>query len=120
MRKDHDSQPSAPVRTEVDGGIGRVRLVGEIDHTAVAQLDRAVTELLDKGVGHLVVDFADLSFFDSACLSALVRARALAEDRESGITLTNVDQYARRILDLTGLSAAFTIEAKAEVADPDD
>ncbi|TNC19604.1 STAS domain-containing protein [Amycolatopsis alkalitolerans] len=110
MRRDEDIHSSTPVRVELDGEIGRIRLHGEIDHTAVEQLDRAVAELLDKGVGSLVVDFADLSFFDSACVSALVRARALAEERGSAITLANVDRYARRILDLTGLSAAFRIE----------
>ncbi|WP_236792940.1 STAS domain-containing protein [Amycolatopsis sp. GM8] len=110
MRKDEDIHPGAPVRTELSGDVGRIRLFGEIDHTAVEQLDRAVSELLDKGVATLVVDFADLSFFDSACISALVRARGFAEDRGTGITLANVNRYARRILDLTGLSAAFQIE----------
>ncbi|GAB2971374.1 STAS domain-containing protein [Amycolatopsis acidiphila] len=112
MRKDEDIHTSGPVRAELADDVGRIRLFGEIDHTAVEQLDRAVSDLLDKGVSHLVVDFADLSFFDSACISALVRARALAEERGSSITLANVNRYARRILDLTGLSVAFTIEAK--------
>lgn len=119
MRKDEDIGTSTPVRVELTGDVGRIRLFGEIDHTAVEQLDRAVSELLDKGVGHLVVDFGDLSFFDSACISALVRARALAEERDTSITLANVDRYARRILDLTGLSSAFTIEAKDEEDDED-
>lgn len=117
MRKDEDISSSGPVKVELADDTGRVKLFGEIDHTAVEQLDRAVSDLLDKGVTRLVVDFADLSFFDSACISALVRARALAEERDSSITLANVNRYARRILDLTGLSAAFTIEAKDDEDD---
>lgn len=112
MRKDEDIHNSAPVRVELTDDVGRIKLLGEVDHTAVEQLDRAVSDLLDKGVSGLVVDFADLSFFDSACISALVRARTLAEERDCDITLANVNRYARRILDLTGLSAAFTIEAR--------
>lgn len=112
MRKDEDIHTSTPVRVELTDDVGHIKLFGEIDHTAVEQLDRAVSDLLDKGVSGLVVDFTNLSFFDSACISALVRARSLAEERDSSITLANVNRYARRILDLTGLSAAFTIEAK--------
>jgi anti-anti-sigma factor len=102
---------SAPVvRSEVAGDTGRIMLLGEIDHAAVEQLDNAVHELLDAGAARLVVDFARLSFFDSACISALVRARVQAEDRGGTVTLANVDPYARRILDITGLLSAFTIE----------
>lgn len=112
MGKDEDIRSSAPVKVELAEDTGRIKLFGEIDHTAVEQLDRAVSDLLEKGVSRLVVDFADLSFFDSACISALVRARALAEEQDTSITLTNVNRYARRILDLTGLSSAFTVEGK--------
>jgi anti-anti-sigma factor len=113
MRSHGEIHPNGPsVKVEIAGEIGRIRLVGEVDHTAVEQLDQAVRELLDKAVERLVVDFADLSFFDSACISALVRARAQAEERGGTITLTNVNRYARRILDLTGLSAAFTVEGR--------
>ncbi|WP_435155184.1 STAS domain-containing protein [Amycolatopsis sacchari] len=114
MGRDEVIHTSAPVKAEHSGDVGRIKLFGEIDHTAVEQLDRAVTDLLGKGVARLVVDFEDLSFFDSACISALVRARALAEEQDSEITLANVNRYARRILDLTGLSSAFTIEPKDE------
>ncbi|GHF52178.1 anti-anti-sigma factor [Amycolatopsis bartoniae] len=117
MGRDEVIHTSAPVKAELTGDTGRIKLFGEIDHTAVEQLDQAVSELLGKGVAQLVVDFADLSFFDSACISALVRARGLAQEQDTSITLANVNRYARRILDLTGLSVAFTIEPKDEEDD---
>ncbi|TVT46412.1 STAS domain-containing protein [Amycolatopsis rhizosphaerae] len=105
---------TAITRIETDDGteVGRIRLFGEIDHAEAGRLDEAVRELLDKGVDRLVVDFAELSFFDSACLSALVRARAQAEDHEAAIVLENVNRYAHRILELTGLTGAFTIKTE--------
>ncbi|HKS44064.1 MAG TPA: STAS domain-containing protein [Amycolatopsis sp.] len=104
-------EPGASVvRTVVDGDTARVLLFGEIDHGAVAQLDQALHELLDAGAVRLVMDFENLSFFDSACISALVRARAQAEDRGGTMMLANLDRYARRILDLTGLLSSFTVE----------
>lgn len=111
MREEETIQPSAnAVKVEAGGETGRIRLLGEIDHTAVEQLDQAVADLLDQGAQRLLVDFADLSFFDSACISALVRARAKAEERGGTITLTNVNKYARRILDLTGLTPVFALD----------
>lgn len=112
MGRDSGIGQTTPVRAEVRDGTGRLRLSGEVDHTSVEQLDQAVADLLGEGVHELVVDFGELSFFDSACISALVRARAHAEERGIGMTLVDVDRYARRILDLTGLSSAFDIVPK--------
>jgi stage II sporulation protein AA (anti-sigma F factor antagonist) len=115
MGQDDQIRSSAnTVQTDATAGAGRIKLVGEIDHAAVERFDQAVRDLLDDGADRIVVDFDDLSFFDSACLSALVRARTQAEEHGGTITLTNVDRFARRILDLTGLSVAFAIEPKHE------
>ncbi|NIH87478.1 STAS domain-containing protein [Amycolatopsis granulosa] len=106
------SASASVVRTEISGDTGRVLLLGEIDHGAVDQLDQAVEELLGSGVVHLVLDFAGLNFFDSACISALIRAKTSAEERSGTVKLANVDRYARRILDITGLLGSFTIEGE--------
>ncbi|NIH78872.1 STAS domain-containing protein [Amycolatopsis viridis] len=106
------SAGASVVRTEISGDTGRVLLLGEIDHGAVDQLDQAVEELLGSGVVHLVLDFAGLNFFDSACISALIRAKTRAEERGGTVKLANVDRYARRILDITGLLGSFTIEGE--------
>jgi len=104
------SATASVVRTRADGDTGRVLLLGEIDHGAVDQLDQAVEDLLGAGVIHLVLDFDGLNFFDSACISALIRAKTSVEDKGGTMKLANVDRYARRILDITGLLGSFTIE----------
>lgn len=100
------------VRTEVDGDAARVLLVGEIDHGAVGELEAALRRLLGSGVVRFVLDFEHLSFFDSACISALVRARGQAERHGGTLSLANLDRSARRILDLTGLLSTFTVEGE--------
>jgi stage II sporulation protein AA (anti-sigma F factor antagonist) len=102
----------AAVRHDADG-TARIELLGEVDHSVVDQLDEAMRAALDSGAERIVVDFRRLSFFDSACISALVRARAQAEENGRALALAHVDQYARRILDLTGLLAVFTLEDSA-------
>jgi stage II sporulation protein AA (anti-sigma F factor antagonist) len=110
-RTEHPGNGAA-VHTEADG-TARIELLGEVDHSVVDQLDDAMRTAIDSGAQRVVVDFRRLSFFDSACISALVRARAQAEEHGRALALANVDQYARRILDLTGLLPVFTIEGAA-------
>ncbi|WP_298182099.1 STAS domain-containing protein [Saccharomonospora sp.] len=89
---------------------GFVTLCGELDHNVVPQLDDALARLLSEGVDRLVVDFARLSFFDSACIGALVRAHASATERGGTVKLVNVDQYAYRVLQIAGLLPLFEVE----------
>jgi stage II sporulation protein AA (anti-sigma F factor antagonist) len=105
------------VRIEASGDTVRIVLLGEVDHSVVDQLDEAMREALATEAEKFVIDFRRLSFFDSACISALVRARAQVEERGGELALANVDQYARRILDLTGLLKVFVIEDSAAGGD---
>ncbi|WP_197318649.1 STAS domain-containing protein [Saccharomonospora sp. NB11] len=89
---------------------GRITLVGEIDHGLAPQLDDALDRLLAEGADRFVVDFSRLSFFDSACISALVRAHARVTEHGGTVKLVHVDQYAHRVLQIAGLLPLFDIE----------
>ncbi|MFF5988902.1 STAS domain-containing protein [Prauserella flavalba] len=110
------------VRAElVSDGEGHIALSGEIDHGVAPQLDAALESLFSAGAGRLVVDFARLSFFDSACISALVRAHSTVTERGGTVRLVNVDRYAHRVLQIAGLVPLFEIEqATGPDAEPDD
>ena len=104
-KSEHSTVHAELVRNE-----GFVTLCGEIDHSVTPQLDDALTQLLAEKVDRLVVDFARLSFFDSACIGALVRAHASVTERGETVKLLNVDQYAYRVLQIAGLLPFFDIE----------
>ncbi|NIJ10660.1 anti-anti-sigma factor [Saccharomonospora amisosensis] len=110
----HDENPAPPptptVRAELVSDEGRITLAGEVDHGIAPQLDDALERLLSGGARRLVVDFARLSFFDSACISALVRAHAAITDRGGTMRLVNVDRFAHRVLQIAGLLPLFEIE----------
>ncbi len=106
-----DSPGRSTVHVElVSNDEGRITLCGEIDHGVAPQLDDALDHLLTEGADRLVVDFQRLSFFDSACISALVRAHARVTERGGTVKLVNVDQYAHRVLQISGLLPLFDIE----------
>ncbi|EHR52664.1 anti-anti-sigma factor [Saccharomonospora marina XMU15] len=108
---ENPAHPTTPtVRAELVSDEGRITLSGEVDHGAAPQLDDALDRLLSGGAKRLVVDFARLSFFDSACISALVRAHAAITDRGGTMKLVNVDRFAHRVLQIAGLLPLFEIE----------
>ncbi|WP_181871653.1 STAS domain-containing protein [Sphaerisporangium album] len=90
----------------------RIRLIlhGELDRGTVSRLDDAVEEALSGGCRHLTVDVAGLSFCDSSGLWALLRARRAVAAVQGSMELTNVQGVLRRLLDLTRLGEAFTID----------
>ncbi|MBK1785602.1 STAS domain-containing protein [Prauserella cavernicola] len=105
----------------VSDGEGHIALSGEIDHGVAPQLEAALDSLFSAGAGRLVVDFARLSFFDSACISALVRAHTTVTERGGSVKLVNVDRFAYRVLQIAGLVPLFEIERASDAGDgPDD
>ncbi|SDN56040.1 STAS domain-containing protein [Allokutzneria albata] len=97
------------VHGEVEGTAGRIKLIGEIDYAGAPQLDAEVARLLGAGAKQLTVDFSGVSFFDSACLSALVRARESAQEAGGELVLTHLSKYALRILEIAGVTTLFTV-----------
>ncbi|EID55154.1 STAS domain-containing protein [Saccharomonospora xinjiangensis] len=107
----HNSPERSTVHVDlVNNAEGRITLCGEIDHGIVPRFDDALDRLLAEGADRLVIDFDRLSFFDSACISALVRAHARVTERGGTVKLVNVDRYAHRVLQISGLLPLFDIE----------
>lgn len=110
-----DSVPSAEpdsttIEVELVSNEGRVTLSGEVDYGVAPRLEDALSRLVSEGVDRLVVDFARLSFFDSACIGALVRAHAQLAEHGGTVKLVNVDRYAHRVLQIAGLLPLFDVQ----------
>ncbi|MFB9431486.1 STAS domain-containing protein [Streptoalloteichus tenebrarius] len=110
------SGAGASATSRVEGARGVIVLHGEIDHASVGELDTHVKKVLEAGVTEVVVSFGSVTFFDSACLAALVRAREAVVERGGRVVLSDVNRYALRILELTGLDAVFTIEGQVRAS----
>jgi stage II sporulation protein AA (anti-sigma F factor antagonist) len=104
------SGDSQTLRTRQSGDNARIELFGEIDHGVAHRIDTAISDALNTGATKITVDFHHLTFFDSACIAALLRARDALLRTRGHLTLVNLTPNARRILELTGLTSVFTIE----------
>jgi anti-anti-sigma factor len=89
------------IRATPDGGALRVSLKGELDITVADQLTYVVAVELPPST-HLVVDLADVTFCDSAGISAMIKLRNnLAEGNT--MSLINTSENVRRVFELSGL-----------------
>jgi anti-anti-sigma factor len=96
--------------------VGIVTLVGEHDAYSAGRIENELAVLLESGHA-IVIDLHDATFIDSQTLSVLLAARHQAEVAGLGFVLVlPPDEHTQvhRILDMTGLAAAFPIEPALE------
>lgn len=70
----------------------------------------------DSGTGHLVLDLGNIQFADSSGLSALLLAHRLYRDSDRRFILCNLSERVHKLIDISQLSAVFTIAADLEDA----
>jgi anti-anti-sigma factor len=91
-----------------------VVLSGELDVAAAPHLHARIDET--PAVAGLVLDFARVTFIDSAVLKELLRARAELAARDVRLVLAGVQAPVRRLLDLTRTSELFEDAPDVETA----
>lgn len=99
----------ADLSVEVDRaeGTASVRLDGDLDKVTAPRLKMVLTELIAAGHVSIVIDTAGLAFCDSSGLWVLVEHQREVGERGGSLGLTGVQGVLRRVLDVTGLKAAF-------------
>lgn len=91
-------------------GINVIKLSGRLEAFTVVGLREKQEELLTNGAANFVVDLSDLTFMDSAGLSALVSLLKRARQNGGDVALvapSDADAY--RILTLTRFDKVFKI-----------
>lgn len=102
-------------RTELANNWVSLSVIGEIDLATVDQLEEAVTEVVNNGNSHLVVDLTELSFMDSTGLKAmLVTDQRLNEGGRSFAIAVRPGPIAR-LVDLSGVQSLNVVGDVSEV-----
>ena len=99
---------SVDEQSNADGVV--LGLTGELDIATVPELRSAVSRLLGDGARRLVLDFSRVTFCDSQGLSALISLNKETVAAGGQLVLVNLGEFMTRLLDITGLRAAFVIE----------
>ena len=85
-------------------------LAGEIDMATAGDLRAATGRALQGSPSRVVLDFASVTFCDSQGLSTLISINREVTGAGSRLVLTNVGDFMSRLLEITGLRAAFEFE----------
>ncbi|BBZ79044.1 anti-sigma factor antagonist [Mycolicibacterium anyangense] len=94
----------------------RLIVAGELDFVAAPQLLATASQVLreNDSLGHLHLDFADLTLCDSAGLATLVLIERRCTESRVRLHLDRTTRQLERILDVTGLREHFAAAASAQ------
>ena len=94
-----------PDHSEVDEGVVKARVSGEIDPSTAPALLAELEALIFTGAPReLVVDFAGVSFIDSSGLRSVIDIHNQMRARGGVLVLENPSEKTRRLLEITGLT----------------
>ena len=85
-------------------------LTGEIDLATVGNLRAATKRTIESPPARVVLDFAGVTFCASQGLPALIGLNRDVREAGSRLVFVNVGDFMGRLLDITGLRAAFDVE----------
>jgi anti-anti-sigma factor len=85
--------------------------IGDVDAADAVALTCTLHGLLDEPTTTLVIDLAGVTFLDCAALSVLIRAN---NEPSTHLLLQSAPTCVHRLLELTGLTTAFSFIADGE------
>jgi anti-sigma B factor antagonist len=102
--------PDLVVDVRHDGTAAIVSMAGELDVSTAPELVDICQTVYAQGTRDVVLDLTDTSFLDSSGLRALIGAQQLFGDHGGHVRLSHPSEPVMRLLEITGLSAYFSIE----------
>src|SRR4051812_37908462 len=109
-------RPRNGISTGVDGPAGFLELHGEVDITGVAAIESAFLDLVEQGVGYIVVDFSDAEFADSKAIEAVIRGGQSARRAGVEVVAGGAHGSVARALEVCGLEHAMSVYASRSAA----
>ena len=97
---------------EIENPVAAVfRVDGRLDAASTPELEKRVLTSLDRGVRHLVMDFTNLEYINSAGLRVLVLSYQRLTPRGGKVMICGVRDYIAEIFDISGYNRIFCMFA---------
>ena len=103
--------PDLTLSTDRAGARAVVTIAGELDAYSAPGLEGEVSQLLADEVAELVFDLSATRFLDSSGLRTILTTQRRLADRDGRLVLRAPSEPVRRLLDITGLTDHFVVEA---------
>lgn len=102
------------IREDVTAGVSVLTPVDELDLGSVPRLEAAVSEALQAGSGHLVLDLSRLTFVDSSGLRLFLVLCRRAQSEGWQLTLTRPSEPVSTLFEITGAGPSLPLVADWE------
>ena len=102
-RASHDRESGIAIRSERDGHLHHVKLIGELDVDAAAAFDAELRRVESEDATEIIVDLSDLSFISAEGLKAVILASARSAGRPGRLRLVPGGNEIQNAFETAGL-----------------
>jgi anti-anti-sigma factor len=100
---------------EKSGKVYVLGLTGKFDLSGTDTLVKRITEILDSGAQHILLDFSGITYINSSGLCALIVVGKRLARSGGKLVLAEVSEQIQKVLKISGLASFFTLHrTKAE------
>ena len=89
---------------------------GRVDSSTAPELESQLTQVVDGGQHHIVLDLKDVEYMSSAGLRAMVSTLKKVKRVNGDLRLANPSARVEEVLRLAGLTSIFSIHSTQEEA----
>jgi len=97
-------------------GAAVYQIKGRLDASSTPELEEKVLLSLDRGITHLIMDFSELEYINSAGLRILVMSYQRLQPRGGQVMVCGVRDYIAEIFDISGYNRIFAMYADMKQA----
>ncbi|CAM4039960.1 anti-sigma F factor antagonist [Bacillus manliponensis] len=102
---------SLSIHLEVKRDVLCIRLAGELDHHTAEELRAKVTDMIEtKGIHHIVLNLADLSFMDSSGLGVILGRYKQVKSLGGEMVVCAISPPVKRLFEMSGLFKVIRLE----------
>ena len=110
---DKEKGQAAGWRIDKGDAPGVLVLAGEIDFSVTPAVRERLLQLMEKILGDIVLDMADLSYIDSSGLALLLETRRQMQENGRSVRIRSIAPQVRKLLQLTQLGELFGLPEEA-------
>ena len=97
------------IKTRVEKSAAVISIKGKMDTVTAPELERCLSELIDKGENILILNMADLDYISSAGLRVILSEAKKLKAKQGDILLVDLKGAVKEIFEIAGFSTIFKI-----------
>lgn len=97
------------IKTKNEQSAVVVSIKGRVDTVTASELERCLSELIDRGENLLILNMTDLDYISSAGLRVVLSTAKKLKVKQGDILLTGLQGVVKEVCEISGFSTVFKI-----------